>query len=60
MIPNMDPRLIAIFTDRVAPVVAFDENGCALVLDLGTGWLRPVSSHPGFQRLQINPWNPAA
>lgn len=57
MIANHNENIVAhIGTDRVEPVIAFDSDGNALILDAENGVLRPASTHPGFKRLHVILW----
>lgn len=57
MIPNNNENIVAhIGEDRVEPVIAFDRDGNALILDASSGVLRPANTHPDFKRLHVILW----
>lgn len=57
MIPNHNENIVAhIGKDRVEPVIAFDHDGNALILDASSGVLRPANTHPDFKRLHVILW----
>lgn len=54
---NHDPDIRARLGDiKSAKIVAFDENGTALILDNSTGTLRAANTHPDFRGTYVVEW----
>ena len=57
MIFNHDPDIRARLGDiKSARIIAFDENGTALILDNSTGTLRAANTHPDFRGTYVVEW----
>lgn len=57
MIFNHDPDIRARLGDiKSARIIAFDENGTALILDNNTGTLRAANTHPDFRGTYVVEW----
>ena len=54
---NHDPDIRARLGDiKSARIIAFDENGTALILDNNTGTLRAANTHPDFRGTYTVEW----